>query len=224
MNISLSRADSGSVEASTVASPSRLILGTHNAKKCGELRELLEPLGIELKSLAEVKSPIEVDEIGETFFDNARLKATQQAQHLGEWTIGEDSGLCVPFLNGAPGVRSARYSDPGATDERNNAKLLSELESAKGEQRSAFYVCTIALSDPMGKIHIESEGRCHGRILTEARGQGGFGYDPLFEIVEYHQTFAELGTSVKKVLSHRARALTGFTQQLRQLIDNFSTN
>ena len=195
----------------------RLILGTHNAKKCGELRLLLEPLSIELRSLAEVPNPLEVDETGATFIDNARLKAAQQAVHLGEWTIGEDSGLCVPALGGEPGVLSARYSDPGATDERNNAKLLQALSSKLGCERRAYYVCTIALSDPSGTIHIEAEGRCWGQIIQEYRGAGGFGYDPLFEIPEYHQTFAELGPSVKAVLSHRARALRQFLTKLQQL-------
>lgn len=197
--------------------PKTLILGTHNAKKCGELRELLTPLGFELKSLAEVDNPIEVDETGTTFIENARLKAQEQARHLKQWTIGEDSGLCVPYLKHAPGIYSARYSDPGATDERNNQKLLAELAEAKGDKRRAYYICTICLSSPTGEILLEAEGRCWGRIITEYRGSGGFGYDPLFEIPEYHQTFAELGGAVKSVLSHRARALDIFSQALRKL-------
>lgn len=195
--------------------PWRIILGTTNAKKCLELRQLLEPLGIELISLAEVDDPLEVEETGQTFIDNARLKATAQAQHLGQWTIGEDSGLCVPFLNGAPGVYSARYSAPDATDARNNEKLLHELRNAQGSQRDAYYISTIALADPNGQILIESEGRCWGRIIDQYRGSGGFGYDPLFEIREYHQTFAELGITVKGVLSHRGRALQKFLTQLQ---------
>lgn len=195
--------------------PSRIILGTTNVKKCLELRQLLEPLGIELQSLAEVDSPLEVDETGQTFMDNARLKATAQAQHLHQWTIGEDSGLCVPHLNGAPGVYSARYSAPDATDARNNEKLLHELRDARGSQRDAYYISTIALADPDGQIHIETEGRCWGRIIDQYRGSGGFGYDPLFEIREYHQTFAELGATVKGVLSHRGRALQRFLAQLQ---------
>lgn len=195
-----------------------LILGTHNQKKCGELRVLLEPLGLKLLSLAEVPGSIEVEETGSTFIENARLKASQQAVHLKQWTIGEDSGLCVPGLSGEPGVYSARYSDPGATDQRNNEKLLSELLARSPGNRSAYYVCTIALADPSGQIHIEAEGQCWGRILKEYRGSGGFGYDPLFEIPEYHQTFAELGGTVKSVLSHRARALQKFIQQLRRFL------
>lgn len=197
--------------------PARMILGTHNRKKCGELRGLLDPLGIELRSLAEVNNPLTVDETGLTFMENARLKATEQAVHLGEWTIGEDSGLCVPALGGAPGIYSARYSDPDATDAKNNAKLLDEMGEFDGAQRDAYYVCTIALADPSGRICVEAEGRCWGRILRVLRGEGGFGYDPMFEITEYHLTFAELGATVKSVLSHRARALEKFILGLKRL-------
>lgn len=202
----------------TYSFPNRIVLGTSNAKKCGELRLLLAPLGLELLSLAEVDRPLDVDETGQTFMENARLKAAEQAQHLSQWTIGEDSGLCVPFLDGAPGIYSARYSAPDATDQRNNQKLLAAMEAARGDQRRAYYVSTIALADPAGCIHIEAEGRCWGRIIGEYRGCGGFGYDPLFEIAEYHQTFAELGASVKSVLSHRGRALEKFIRQLRGLL------
>lgn len=197
----------------------RIILGTHNKKKCGELRILLEPLGIELRSLDELSEAIDVAETGVTFIENARLKATQQALHLGEWTIGEDSGLCVPALDGAPGVYSARYSDPGATDARNNEKLLHELSKFRGDQRRAYYISTIALAKPTGEVVLEAEGRCWGRIIDSYRGEGGFGYDPLFEIPEYHKTFAELGSTVKSVLSHRARALQRFLRGLPAAID-----
>lgn len=197
----------------TLTPPRRIILGTSNAKKCLELRQLLEPLGYELLSLAQVDNPLDVEETGQTFMDNARLKAIAQAKHLNEWTIGEDSGLCVPYLNGAPGIYSARYSAPDATDARNNEKLLTELRDARDQQRDAYYISTIALSDPSGQVHIEAEGRCWGRIIDEYRGSGGFGYDPLFAIREYHRTFAELGATVKGVLSHRGRALQRFIGQ-----------
>jgi XTP/dITP diphosphohydrolase len=178
---------------------------------------LLEPLGLELRSLADVSGPLTVEETGATFMENARLKAIHQAIHLGEWTIGEDSGLCVPALGGAPGIYSARYSDPNAPDSKNNAKLLDEMGELDGNQRAAYYVCTIALSDPSGLVCLEAEGRCWGRILRSLRGEGGFGYDPLFEIPEYQLTFAELGATVKSVLSHRARALEKFIRGLRRL-------
>lgn len=196
---------------------SGIVVGTHNAKKLLELRELLGPLGVSLQSLAETPHSLTVPETGTTFIENARLKATVQARHLGRWTIGEDSGLCVPALGGEPGVYSARYAGPEATDELNNAKLLSAMAKLSGDARRAYYVCTIALSDPQGEVRVEAAGECWGRILTTHRGSGGFGYDPLFEIPEYHQTFAQLGLAVKSALSHRARALRQFVNKLAML-------
>ena len=193
-------------------------MGTHNQKKLAELQSLLEPLKLDLVSLGEVDS-IVVEETGTTFIENARLKAVEQAKHLGMWTIGEDSGICVPHLDGSPGVYSARYSGPNATDQSNNDKLLAELENAKGEQRAAYYVCTCVVSNPQGEVVLEAEGECWGRIRTKPSGEGGFGYDPLFEVVEYHQTFAELGGRVKSVLSHRAKALAKLTSGLRRLCE-----
>jgi XTP/dITP diphosphohydrolase len=192
----------------------RLVLGTHNRKKGLELIELLEPYGFELRCLADVPHSIEVEETGHTFSENAALKATQQAVHLGAWVLGEDSGLCVEALDGAPSVYSARFSGPEATDEKNNAKLLRELGTLPPAKRTAFYVCHATLSDPTGKVRAESEGRCYGRIRTEPVGSGGFGYDPLFEVVEYHRTFGELGNTVKAVLSHRSRALREIAPQI----------
>ncbi len=121
----------------------------------------------------------------------------------------------MPALGGEPGVYSARYSGEHATDESNNAKLLDKMSSLTGDQRRAYYISTIALSNPQGEIVIEASGQCWGRILSEYRGTGGFGYDPLFEIPEYHKTFAELGLTVKSVLSHRARALERFLRQMQ---------
>jgi XTP/dITP diphosphohydrolase len=195
-----------------------LILGTRNRKKGIELLELLQPLGIEVRTLADCPGAIEVVEDGETFAENAGKKGTQQARHLGQWVLGEDSGLAVDALGGAPGVYSARYSGPGATDEANNRRLLAELGETPLDRRTAHYVCYAALADPRGDIRATAEGRCHGRILYEPRGTGGFGYDPLFEIVEYHRTFGELGSAVKAALSHRARALRQLVPQIATLL------
>jgi XTP/dITP diphosphohydrolase len=169
-----------------------LVLGSRNKKKLGELVELLAPYGFELRSLADYPNAVEVDETGDTFAANAGLKATIQAEHLGEWVLGEDSGLCVDALAGNPGVYSARFSGAGATDAANNQKLLHELANYPLEKRRAHYVCHATLSDPQGVIRAESEGHCYGRILPTAAGSGGFGYDPLVEIPEYHRTFGEL--------------------------------
>lgn len=195
-----------------------LVLGTNNAKKRQELVELLERYGFELRLLSDYPQAIDVEETGATFADNARLKASVQAKNLGAWVLAEDSGLAVDALAGRPGIFSARYSGPGATDQANNHKLLTELADVSMAQRTAYYVCRAALADPHGHIRAESEGTCQGRIRLEPVGSGGFGYDPLFEIVEYHRTFAELGGAVKAAISHRARALQRMVPQLLSLV------
>ena len=201
-----------------IAQCKKLYLGTNNRKKIVELVHLLEPRGFEIKVPGDFSDVFDVDETGATFLENARLKAISQARHRGMWAIGEDSGLCVPALDGRPGIYSARFSGPEANDQTNNALLLQEMQSIPKEKRRAYYVSTIVLSDPVGGIHIETQGECWGRILTESRGAGGFGYDPLFEIEEYHQTFAEMGLGVKRAISHRARALRAFLNRLDEMI------
>lgn len=196
-----------------------LILGTRNRKKSLELVELLGPWGFQLRSVAELPAAIEVEETGDTFAANARLKACEQARHLGRWTLGEDSGLAVDALDAAPGVYSARFSGPNATDEANNRLLLERLGDTPLERRGAFYVCHAVLSDPSGAVRAEARGECHGRIRFAASGTAGFGYDPLFEVVEYHRTFGELGPVTKACLSHRARAIRALLPQMLQLVE-----
>jgi XTP/dITP diphosphohydrolase len=197
-----------------------LVLGTRNRKKCSELVDLLAPWGFELRTFAEFPNSIEIEETGATFAENARLKACEQARHLNQWVLGEDSGLVVDALDGAPGVRSARFSGDSATDESNNRLLIEKLAGIPIERRSAHYVCHAVLSDPMGIVRAENAGRCDGRIRTEPTGIGGFGYDPYFEVVEYHRTFGELGPVVKSVLSHRGRAIRGLIPQMLALVEN----
>src|SRR5688572_3046967 len=199
--------------------PRILVLGTRNRKKLGELIELLEPLGIELKTLDDFPQAAEVAETGDSFAANAALKATVQAKHLGQWVLGEDSGLAVDALGGAPGIYSARFSGEAATDEKNNRLLLGKLQDLPLEKRTAHYVCSAALSDPTGKVRATSEGICRGRILFEPAGSGGFGYDPLFEVVECHRTFGELAPAVKGVLSHRSRAMRALAEQIGRLAE-----
>jgi XTP/dITP diphosphohydrolase len=198
----------------------RLVLGTGNRKKGVELAELLGPHGFAVATLADFSDAVEVEETGKTFAENAGLKATEQARHLGQWVLGEDSGLLVDALDGEPGVFSARYSGPGATDATNNAHLLAKLGSRPVEKRSARYVCHMTLSDPEGTVRAESEGECRGRIRSEPVGSHGFGYDPLFEVIEYHRTFGQLGSIVKACISHRARAVRQLIPQLVRLIDS----
>ena len=183
-----------------------LVLGTANCKKGRELADLFTPLGLEIRTLVDFGPVAEVAEDGESFAANARLKASGYARALGQWVLADDSGLAVDALGGAPGIYSARYSGPGGNDVSNNQRLLRELADLPPERRGARFVCHMALADSSGAIRSESEGHCRGRILREPRGAQGFGYDPLFEVIEYHRTFAELGPVVKAVLSHRARA------------------
>lgn len=197
-----------------------LVLGTRNRKKCEELQPLLAPLGFRLLTLADLPQSIEVEETGSTFAENAALKASEQARHLGMWVLGEDSGLEVDALGGQPGVHSARFAGQQGDDEANNRLLLEKLADVPLEKRTARYVCHISLSDPSGQIRIDVEEYCRGRIRFERAGSAGFGYDPLFEVVEYHKTFGELGLEVKSVLSHRSRAVRRFLPELKKLVDS----
>jgi XTP/dITP diphosphohydrolase len=184
-----------------------LVLGTRNRKKGLELAQLLAPHAIDVRTLVDFPEAIDVVEDGDSFAANAAKKATQQAKRLSHWVLGEDSGIVVDALDGAPGIYSARYAGENATDEANNRRLLEELAGVSLERRTAHYVCHATLADPSGVVRAETEAQCHGRIALVERGTGGFGYDPLFEVIEYHRTFGELGPAVKACLSHRGRAL-----------------
>ncbi|HEV7278976.1 MAG TPA: RdgB/HAM1 family non-canonical purine NTP pyrophosphatase [Pirellulaceae bacterium] len=194
-----------------------LVVATRNKHKKKELQDLLGPRGWTVRSLDDERSGVDVDETGSTFPENARLKATEQALALKKWTLGEDSGLEVEALNGAPGVYSARFAGAHGNDEANNDLLLAKLEGIPPEKRGARYVCAAAVSDRQGNVVAEAVGFCRGRILTERRGSAGFGYDPLFLIREYGRTFAELGDEVKAVLSHRTRAMERLLPMLEKL-------
>jgi len=195
-----------------------LVVGSRNLKKRQEIVEILGDLGLEIRDLSGWPDVPEVIEDGATFEENARKKASELARHLHQWVLGEDSGLVVPALNGRPGVYSARYAGKQGDDAANNARLLAELAPLPDDRRAAYYVCAAALASPHGEIKTIAEGRCHGTIIKEARGQGGFGYDPLFLIPEYQRTFGELSARVKHALSHRARALAKLRGTLRQLL------
>ncbi len=195
-----------------------LVIGTHNRKKGLELSELLAPWGFCVVTLDGVPGAIEVVEDGNSFAANAALKATKQAKHLGRWVLADDSGLEVDSLGGAPGIHSARFAGPNATDADNNRHLLEQLGDLPLERRTARYVCHVTVADPTGTVRAESNDTCRGRISFASAGTNGFGYDPYFEVVEYHRTFGELGPTVKRMLSHRSRALRGILPQLLVLL------
>jgi XTP/dITP diphosphohydrolase len=197
-----------------------IVLGSRNPKKLKEIVEILGDLraeSLEFADLTRFPQAPEVVEDGSTFEANARKKASELAMALSQWVLGEDSGLVVPALHGRPGVQSARYSGKHGDDAANNGKLLSELAPLLGDSRAAYYVCALALADPQGRISFVVEGRCHGTITRELRGSGGFGYDPLFLIPEYHRTFGEMSARVKHAISHRARALEQLQPILKKL-------
>ena len=196
-----------------------LVLGSANRKKALELAELFAPVGIHLRTLADYQQALDVVEDGRSFAENAALKAVQQAKHLNQWVLAEDSGLAVDALDGDPGIFSARYSGPAATDRSNIQLLLEKLDSVPRDRRTAHYVCHMTLCDPTGEIRAESEAYCAGRIVLKPCGSNGFGYDPVFEVIEYHRTFGQLSASVKAALSHRARAAGRLIPSLTQLVD-----
>jgi XTP/dITP diphosphohydrolase len=196
----------------------KLVIGSRNKKKLIELRDLLGDLPIELTDLAPWPDMPDVEETGSTFEENARLKAIGYAKGTGHWCLAEDSGLCVPSLKGRPGVLSARYAGIHGDDAANNRKLLAELGPLPEDRRDAYYVCFAALSSPTGEVVATAEGRCNGVILKEARGNSGFGYDPLFLVPEFHRTFGELSLRVKQALSHRAKAIGLLRPALRKAI------
>jgi XTP/dITP diphosphohydrolase len=195
----------------------RLVLGTRNRKKRDELADLLKDLPLEVVDLSAFPDAPEVDETGSTFEENAALKAVGVAKVLKQWVLAEDSGLVVPGLNGRPGVYSARYAGKHGDDEANNNRLLAELAPLPEDRRAAYYVCAAALANPDGEVVAATQGRCHGEIIKERRGTGGFGYDPLFLVREYHRTFGELSLRVKQALSHRGKAIVPMRPWLRKI-------
>lgn len=196
-----------------------LVLASRNPKKSREIETLLAPHNISVKSVADFPDVADVVEDRDTFQGNAEKKASETAIALKQWTLAEDSGLAVNALQGAPGVFSARYAGEAglprdAQDQKNNEKLIAELDGVPLEKRGAHYVCHVAVSDARGEIQLNVEATCSGRIIDEPRGENGFGYDPYFLIPEYHRTFGELSALVKNQLSHRARAFARLVPRL----------
>jgi XTP/dITP diphosphohydrolase len=193
----------------------RVVVATRNKGKLVEMAHALEPLAFELVAGEDLGSVPDVHETGETFFENAKLKAEAYHRHFGGIAaLADDSGLEVDALKGAPGVRSARYAGDKATDADNNAKLLRALAGLPLEQRTARFRSTIVLVDEDGSV-VTASGACEGRIGFEPRGNGGFGYDPLFlPDATPGRTMAELTLAQKHAISHRGAALRAFLKKL----------
>jgi XTP/dITP diphosphohydrolase len=197
-----------------------LVIASGNAGKIREFAALLADLPLEVRSQPE---GLEVEETGASFAENARLKAVAVACASGCWALADDSGLSVTALDGAPGVQSARYAP---SDSERIARLLRELEAANGRRasaglppdRSAHFTAALAVADPTGLIRLEVEGYCPGEILEIPRGEGGFGYDPVFVVPELGLSFAEMDKATKASIGHRGRAFALLEPRLQALL------
>lgn len=193
------------------------LIATHNMKKRDELYRILSPLGIDVKTADQLGIEItDVDETGETFYENALLKAESGCRESGMPCVADDSGLAVDYLVGAPGVYSARFAGEHGNDEKNNNKLLKLLSDLPAEERTARFVSVVCCVFPNGDI-ITARGECKGYIGFEPKGNGGFGYDPLFMVGD--KSFAELTPEEKDSLSHRGNALRLLSEKLKDYFE-----
>ncbi|MFZ4773277.1 MAG: RdgB/HAM1 family non-canonical purine NTP pyrophosphatase [Chlamydiia bacterium] len=200
----------------------KLLIATRNSGKLREYKELLGKYSFDLYSLKDFPSYVEPPEDQDTFEKNAAVKAQHAADQLNMLTLGDDSGLVVPALNGQPGVYSRRFAGENATDAENRAKLKSLLASLEEPERSAYFACAIALYQP-GKCVKVAVGQCEGTLLLEERGSQGFGYDSLFIKHDYNNTFGELDQQIKNRVSHRRKALDKLDTVLSNLCQPIST-
>lgn len=189
------------------------IIATHNPGKVKEFKEILEPKGYDVKSLAEIGYTEEIEETGHTFEENAVLKAEAVAKAVNKMVIADDSGLSIDNLGGSPGVYSARYAGEQKDDQANIVKVLGELKGIEKEQRTARFRCALAVSIP-GEETKTVEGHVEGYIAEEPRGEYGFGYDPIFIVKDKDKTMAELTSDEKNKISHRADALKKLSKLL----------
>lgn len=194
-----------------------ILIATHNKNKAREFGQLLKDTKFQFKTFMDIGYDKEIVEDGKTFEENALIKA-RVAASMGYIGLADDSGLCVDYLNGAPGVYSARYAGEPCDDENNNDKLLDALKDVPNEERTARYVCVIACVTPEGEEFC-CKGVCSGLIIRERRGKGGFGYDPLFFFPEFNKTFAEISPEEKNSVSHRAIALKLFESEFKRRLN-----
>lgn len=194
----------------------KMLIATHNMKKRTELQRILSPLGIEIVTAEDIGCELrDVEETGTTFAENAFIKAKAGCEDSGIPCIADDSGLCVDWLNGEPGVYSARYSGGHGNDEANIDLLLKKLDNVEDKNRTAKFVCAVCCLFPDGR-KIEVFGECKGKILAERHGSGGFGYDPIFMCENKY--FGEITAEEKDKLSHRGKALRKLAEELKNCI------
>lgn len=191
-----------------------LFIATKNAGKIREIEKLLTDLPISLRNAGDFREIAEPEETGETFAENAILKAKYYAEKTGMLSLADDSGLEVEALKGEPGVFSARYGGADATNEEKIAKLLNELKQTDDENRFARFVCSMAIADNKGEVQFLSDGICEGKISLIPQGNNGFGYDPIFIPEGYSETFGVLSDEIKQKISHRSRAIEKIIEYL----------
>ena len=195
-----------------------LVLATRNRHKVDEMRALLGDLPLDIVGMDAFPHAPEPEETGGTFSENARIKAVAAALATGCHALADDSGICIDALGGRPGVYSARWAGPGSGAEEWIEKTLHEMQAVPDHQRTARYVCVLALAAPDGTILAEAEGTFEGRIAHAPRGAGGFGYDPIFLLPDQDRTAAELSPDEKNVRSHRGKAVQALLPRLRRAL------
>lgn len=191
------------------------VVATKNKGKLGEIREILADFPFRVASMEEVGIGHEIDETGNTFEENALIKAREVSKLCGEIVMADDSGLEVDYLNGGPGIYTSRYAGEGASDADRNKKLLRALEGVPFAERTARFVCAVAVVFPDGR-YFTATGTCDGYIGLQPEGANGFGYDPLFYLPEYGMTTAQLPGELKNQVSHRGRALRLMNEKLKE--------
>ena len=195
----------------------KIIFATSNEGKMKEIREILKDMEAELLSLKDAGLDPDIEENGATFEENAVIKARQVMELTGEMVLADDSGLEVDYLGKAPGVYSARYLGEDTSYDVKNRYIIDQLAKASGEERSARFVCVIALAVPGGKV-VTRRAVIEGYISTEISGANGFGYDPIFYVPEYHCTTAQISSEVKNEISHRGKALRAMKDEIRKYL------
>jgi len=196
----------------------KLVVASNNINKIKEIKNILKAVPVEILSLSEAGINVEIEENGNSFIENAYIKAEKIVNMLsGVMVLADDSGLAVDSLGGAPGIYSARFSGEHGNSKKNNEKLLSLLQNKNFSERKASFICAMVLISENGEI-IRVQEKVDGIIIDEERGHNGFGYDPIFYLEDYKQTFGEIDSVLKNKISHRARALAKLHQEIERLI------
>lgn len=196
-----------------------IIVATGNMNKAKEIKDILNMPTLTVQTMKEANIKVEIIEDGNTFLENAMKKATAvyNSSDKTSIVIADDSGICVDYLDGAPGIYSARFSGENATDEENNNKLINSLKDANPEEKTAKYVCSFAVIMPNGDT-FDTVGELHGIVIDTPTGNNGFGYDPIFYLPQHQQTVAQISSELKNKISHRAIALEKLKEELKKRI------